>query len=252
MMMEESNSVEKMVFMAKLAEQTERYEEMKSIMKNVVMQKKKLSMEDRNLLSVAYKNVVGARRASWRVLNSMLAISDSAESRTKHVFSYKQKIEQELNEICQEVLELLDHLLKNKDLEAEESVFFHKMKGDYHRYMAEYLDGAAGQATIGNARDSYEGALKASEELATTNPIRLGLALNYSVFYYEILKNPERACLLAKSSFDDAVGDLELLTEEQYKDATLIMQLLRDNLTLWQTEGQATAMGKGGTVGADE
>ena len=129
-MVEDSTSMEKMVFMAKLAEQTERYEEMKSMMKNVELQKKKLTMEDRNLLSVAYKNVVGARRASWRVLNSMLAISDSAEAQTKYVFSYKQKFEQELNEICQEVLELLDHLLKNKDLKAEESVFFYKMKGD--------------------------------------------------------------------------------------------------------------------------
>jgi len=56
------------------------------------------------------------------------------------------------------------------------------------------------------------------------------------VFYYEILDDQKEACQLAKDAFDTAVGELEELTEEQYKDATLIMQLLRDNLTLWQSE----------------
>jgi len=63
------------------------------------------------------------------------------------------------------------------------------------------------------------------------------LALNFSVFYYEILNSPERACKLAKTAFDDAVSELDGLPEECYKDSTLIMQLLRDNLTLWTSDG---------------
>ena len=69
-----------------------------------------------------------------------------------------------------------------------------------------------------------------------TNPIRLGLALNFSVFHYEILKSQGEACRIAKDVFDQAVTELDDLPEEEYKDATLIMQLLRDNLTLWQAE----------------
>ena len=65
-----------------------------------------------------------------------------------------------------------------------------------------------------------------------THPIRLGLALNFSVFYYEILNSPERACHLAKQAFDDAIAELDSLNEDSYKDSTLIMQLLRDNLTV--------------------
>jgi 14-3-3 protein epsilon len=67
----------------------------------------------------------------------------------------------------------------------------------------------------------------------------LGLALNFSVFYYEILNSPDRACHLAKQAFDDAIAELDSLSEESYRDSTLIMQLLRDNLTLWtSSDGQ--------------
>jgi hypothetical protein len=79
----------------------------------------------------------------------------------------------------------------------------------------------------------------ANTDLAPTHPIRLGLALNFSVFYYEIMGQPDQACELAKNAFDDAIAELDTLNEESYKDSTLIMQLLRDNLTLWtsDTEG---------------
>merc|ERR1711967_183704 len=76
----------------------------------------------------------------------------------------------------------------------------------------------------------------ANTDLPTTHPIRLGLALNFSVFYYEVLNSPEKACNLAKNAFDEAIQELDTLSEESYKDSTLIMQLLRDNLTLWTSE----------------
>ncbi len=78
----------------------------------------------------------------------------------------------------------------------------------------------------------------ATKELPSTHPIRLGLALNWSVFYYEILNAPERACQLAKQAFDDAIADLDNVSEESYRDTTLIMQLFRDNLTLWTSDMQ--------------
>lgn len=76
----------------------------------------------------------------------------------------------------------------------------------------------------------------AQAELVTTSPIRLGLALNFSVFYYEVLNRSDEACKLARQAFEDAIAELDSVAEDVYKDATLIMQLLRDNLTLWTSD----------------
>ena len=69
-----------------------------------------------------------------------------------------------------------------------------------------------------------------------------------SVFYYEILKSPEKIGSRAKTAFDGAIAELDTLSEESYKDSTLIMQLLRDNLTLWtsDTQGDEAEAGEGG------
>merc|ERR1711862_998758 len=92
----------------------------------------------------------------------------------------------------------------------------------------------------------------AVKDLPPTHPIRLGLALNFSVVYYEILNSPERACTLAKQAFDDAIAELDTLSEDSYKDSTLIMQLLRDNLTLWTSDMQDENGEEGGDEGGED
>lgn len=116
---------------------------------------------------------------------------------------------------------------------------FYYRKGDYHRYLAEFATGSDRKEAAENSLVAYKAASDiAMTELPPTHPIRLGLALNFSVFYYEILNSPDRACRLAKAAFDDAIAELDTLSEESYKDSTLIMQLLRDNLTLWTSDMQ--------------
>lgn len=231
---------EQLKALARTAESAERYDDMCQFMKALVkaVGEDELSVEERNLLSVAYKNVIGARRASWRTLN----VEDSTHSDL--VLKYRSQVESELADICKEVLDLLHSNMipasKNNG-DTESQVFYLKMTGDYYRYLAEF------QPSDQHAQDAkkhYEEAFKIatddSEEkaLPPTHPIRLGLALNFSVCYYEILKDPTKACELAKSAFDDAIAKLDTLDDASYKDSTLIMQLLRDNLTLWTQDNQ--------------
>ncbi|KAJ1679459.1 14-3-3 protein [Spiromyces aspiralis] len=227
--------------MAKLAEQAERYDEMVKNMKEVAsLAKEELSLEERNLLSVAYKNVIGSRRASWRIVSSIeqKELSKGSEN-AKLVSEYRGKIEEELANICYDILSILDnHLIQNASSD-ESNVFYNKMKGDYYRYLAEFQTKDTRKESADKALVAYNAASDiANSGLAPTHPIRLGLALNFSVFYYEILNSPDRACQLAKQAFDDAIAELDTLSEESYKDSTLIMQLLRDNLTLWTSDMQ--------------
>ncbi|ESO11612.1 hypothetical protein HELRODRAFT_185239 [Helobdella robusta] len=232
-----SGDRDELVQQAKLAEQAERYDDMATSMKKVTELGTELSNEERNLLSVAYKNVVGARRSSWRVISSIEQKTEGNEKKQGMVKEYKLKIEKELEEVCKDVLDLLDKFLIAKAGNAESKVFYLKMKGDYYRYLAEVRTSAEKTSVVAESEKAYQSALDiAKEQMQPTHPIRLGLALNYSVFFYEILNSQERACQLAKLAFDDAIAELDTLNEDSYKDSTLIMQLLRDNLTLWTSE----------------
>ncbi|GJJ79183.1 14-3-3 protein epsilon [Entomortierella parvispora] len=229
------------VYLAKLAEQAERYEEMVEEMKEVAFTDQELTVEERNLLSVAYKNVIGARRASWRIVSSIEQKEESkgAGDHVSMIKTYRAKIEEELAKICNDILMVLEkHLIPAAGM-GESKVFYHKMMGDYHRYLAEFATGEKRKEAADKSLVAYKAASEvAITELPPTHPIRLGLALNFSVFYYEILNSPDRACHLAKQAFDDAIAELDTLSEESYKDSTLIMQLLRDNLTLWTSDMQ--------------
>jgi len=236
------------VYKAKLAEQAERYEEMVEYMKEVATASSgDLSLEERNLLSVSYKNVVGARRASLRIIGSIeQKEKEKGGANAQIVSSYKVKVSSELKDVCNDILGLLDERregnlitkAKASQSPAEAGVFYLKMKADYFRYLAEFTDGDEKNDNAKDAEGAYKSATSEAHELAPTHPIRLGLALNYSVFLYEVQGKSQEACDLAKSAFDDAIAELDTLDEESYKDSTLIMQLLRDNLTLWTSDNE--------------
>ncbi|UYV62077.1 14-3-3zeta [Cordylochernes scorpioides] len=291
---------DELVQRAKLAEQAERYDDMAAAMKQVTETGVELSNEERNLLSVAYKNVVGARRSSWRVISSIEQKTEGSERKQQMAKEYREKVEKELKEICYDVLSLLDKYLIPKASNAESKVFYLKMKGDYYRYLAEVATGDQRNGVVEESQKAYQEAFDISKskmqpthpirlglalnfsvfyfeilnspekacqlakqesqksyqeafdisksKMQPTHPIRLGLALNFSVFYFEILNAPDRACHLAKQAFDDAIAELDTLNEDSYKDSTLIMQLLRDNLTLWtsDTQGDGDEQQEGG------
>lgn len=316
---------EQLKALAVLTEAGDRFEHMCEVMKQLVKGKEKLSVEERNMLSVAYKNMVGQRRKSWR--------SFDKDEKDPLKAQYKAVIEAELRAKCYEVLgilqdDLIDEGLKsywislyetckakvqkdngkdekkgsskddvalegaiqkevylvwckdlknsdkavyNADVDAstiakletmhgtpfgkdtelkpndplqlikdrlesvETLVFYLKMCGDYYRYLAELS--STEDDLAGKSEKFYKDALICAHScLAPTHPTRLGLSLNMSVCYFEILKKMREACDLAQRAFDAAIQNLDSLSDNNYKDSTLIMQLLRDNLTIWQPE----------------
>mmetsp|Transcript_5741 Transcript_5741/g.16790 ORF Transcript_5741/g.16790 Transcript_5741/m.16790 type:complete len:240 (+) Transcript_5741:73-792(+) len=232
-------SRDKEVYFAKLAEQAERYDEMADHMENVGKLGDELSVEERNLLSVAYKNAVGSRRAAWRIITSVEQKEKSKgnEDNAKFANEYCKKVEGELQKICDTILGLLDSNLIVKASSGESKVFYQKMKADYYRYIAEFTKDENKTSAADSAETAYADAAKVAEkDLAVTHPIRLGLALNYSVFLYEVQGKPDEACKMARTAFEDAIAELDNVAEDSYKDSTLIMQLLRDNLTLWTSD----------------
>merc|ERR1712066_221008 len=131
-----------------------------------------------------------------------------------------------MGQAYQEAHEVPEKGLITKAANDESKVFYQKMKADYYRYIAEFTEGDKKTAAAENARKAYQEAHEVAEkDLAVTHPIRLGLALNYSVFQYEVLSNPEEACKMARTAFEDAIAELDNVAEDSYKDSTLIMQL---------------------------
>jgi len=239
-------SRENALFMAKRSEEAERYEEMIMYMKQIVALAKSgdemkgdeagaKGVEERNLISVGYKNIMSQRRTAHRT------VASAGDEQFK---DFQDKIAKEVFALIEEVItDVVNPFVKGNANTAaatdnEVLVFFKKMEGDYNRYGAEITTADQRTQYKDAALAAYTEAQRLAESLDSTNPIRLGLALNFSVFYYEICDLKEEACELAKTAFDTAIDHLDALSEDAYKDSTLIMQLLKDNLTLWQDTQQ--------------
>lgn len=190
--------------------------------------------EERDVLAIGFNNVISARRSSHRAL---LHASQDESKKSSLVREYRSQLEVEIRDLCMDALKLLEeHLLQTNLAKNESRVFFLKMAGDYYRYLAEL---SRSSQYVNKAQAYYQEGIQTAEEImAPTHPIRLGLSLNYSVCFYEILGKKQQACELAKAAFDRAISKLDNLDEADYKDSTLIMQLLRDNLTLWTADNQ--------------
>ena len=223
---------ESLIFKATLAEQAQQYDEMVSQMNALVRLDLDLTFEERQMLAVAYKNKLEARRASWRIV-SFIEEGKSSGVEVGVIKAYRETIESELKDICGDILDLLDkRLIPGSNNDSEAKVFYYKMKADYRRYTAEFTDDR--DEVIGASLKAYEKASAIAEsELPTAHPIRLALALNFSVFCYEILKSPRKALETAETALNRAADDLG-----NYQDSAFISKLIRNNLSLWNAELQ--------------
>ncbi len=222
--------------MARVAEQAERFDDMVDFLKPILKNKGgDFSVEERNLLSVGFKNLIGGKRTAIRTIT---AIEQNAKyqkygSALQH---YKKKIEGELQKDCQNIINMIKNDAMKALADPEGKAFFLKMVGDYYRYMAESAQADLLTQAREGALEHYKQADAAGKDLPACNPIKLGLALNFSVFYYEVMQDNKQACQLAETALQDAMNKIDDVDEETFRDAKSIIELLKENLTLWKEE----------------
>jgi len=192
-----------------------------------------VTSDERNLLSVAFKNLISSKRAACRTIAAI-------EQNPKYskfgdaLAGYKAGIEKKLQDDCQRIIDMINSKVLAKSCDGEPKAFFVKMVGDYYRYIAENAKGDNLEKVKQAALAAYNDAN--AIPLPPCNPIKLGLALNFSVFHYEAMKNHKAACDLADQSLQDALDKIDELEEDDFRDAKSIIELLKENLSLWKEE----------------
>lgn len=220
--------------MARVAEQAERFEDMVNFIKPVLDNKgSALTSDERNLLSVAFKSLISSKRTAWRTI-SAIEQNPKYQKYGASLADYKHKIEQQLYADCEKIIDIVRSKILSKQSEDEAKAFFVKMVGDYYRYIAETAQGDKLEQVKNEALKAYSEAQQIA--LPPCNSTKLGLALNFSVFYYEVIKDHKKACDLAEESLQAALDKIDDISEEDFRDAKSIIELLKENLTLWKEE----------------
>lgn len=234
------------VWMAKLAQEAARYEDMAAYMRLAIETGLPTNKDEDNMLAAAYKRVLDAKRSARRTLAAIEVKADATPWEAAVARRYRTRVDAELRALCAEMLSLVDRWLSSTHaataaaIDPATGVFYWKLRADYNRYAAEAAaadDPAGRAAAVADSRAAYERADRLGRHaLLPVDPIRLGLMLNYSVFLYQVCQQRRQGHDLAKGAFDDAVAQIDAIDAQMYDDATLILRLIRDNLTVWIQE----------------
>ena len=229
--------MEEKIFLARVAEQAERFEDMVSFLNEAIDLKsgEDFTVDERNLLSVGFKNLIGSQRGAIRTIGA-IEQNPKYQKFNDALSQYKVKIEKELYDKCMTIVKCVQNKCIQLAKEDESKAFFQKMIGDYYRYVAESAHDAILEEVKQGALVGYQEAAKLSQGLNACNPIRLGLALNFSVFNYEVMNDQKKACELGETALSEALEKIDDVDEETFRDAKSIIELLKENLSLWKEE----------------
>ena len=221
------------VYLAKIYQMAERYPDMMKCAINFVKMDPNLTLEERNIFLTCSKNYIVEKRASWRILNQIEKKEKNSQN-LAYLKEIKTKLEDELRTNCEEVQITLDkHLVPNsKDFETK--CFYLKLKGDFFRYRAEFTTAKEHETVCLQSEKSYKDAFEIAEKnIPIFSSTRLGLALNLSIFYYEIKSMKEEACHIARNAYEEAIKIKDELEKNKAFESLKIIQLLNENLKLW-------------------
>lgn len=228
------------IFLMKLFQKTERYPEMVKAINKYVEQNPTLNEEEKKLLCDGYKNIISDKRNSLRLLSNLSKKEEEEGKQINHkkqINIIREKIESELLSIFEEVHSILDKYLIPNAQNTETKVFYMKIKADYYRYHCEFAENDAFEEAKAKAEKIYKEAYDlALKEISIYNSVRLGLALNYSVFEYEIMDNKNDAYNIAQKAYDEVMKVVDDLEKDRTSENLLLIQLLKENLNLWNNE----------------
>ena len=228
--------MEAKIFMARVADQAERYQDMVDFLKEIIQESSgDLSMDVRNLLSVGFKNLISGQRSAWKTVQAIEQNKKYAQYQSD-CEEYRKKIGDELAANCEKVINIVKEQALPKAEDDEAKVFYLKMIGDYYRYNAEAASGDQLSAVTENALKYYDEATEAAKQLKPYNSTKLGLALNFSVFYYELKNDSSKACTIAEEALEGAKSEIDNMDNDEARDALSIIELLKENLDLWKEE----------------
>ena len=225
------------IFLARMAEQAERYDDMVDHLKSALdVKTDDLSTDERNLVSVGFKNWIGSRRTALRNIQ-YVGQNPKYQCFSGGLNTYKERIEGELYDQCKDIIKTIeDKLIPKTGSNNESKAFFYKMIGDYYRYIAESAKDERLTEVSNGATDNYDLAKTECESLESYNPIKLGLALNFSVFYFEVKNDKPAAIELADAAYSEAKDKIQDADEEIYRESKGILELIKENLDLWKEE----------------
>lgn len=228
-----------LIYYSRLYERAEKYDEMVQCINLFIKLNPKLTLEERNILAAGYKNIIGSKRFSWRYLYNQYKKEERIKNSlaASYVNEIKIKVENEIRAICKELTNLIDNYLLQSSDDPEYKVYFLKLKADYYRYLCEFTKDEEFDISLSSAEKFYKEAHDIAEKYLTTiSTTRLGTALNYSVLLFEIKNQREEASNIAKAALDEGLKVLDDLEKNKQKDTILIIQLLMENLILWNSE----------------
>ncbi|XP_031127827.1 14-3-3-like protein GF14-12 [Ipomoea triloba] len=219
------------LYLCKLAEQAQDYNEIFELMGDTVgVLDSELTREEIRLLSLAYSKVTGPLRAAWLVAynNETLETDEQKQTLAK---GYREKLGDKLSKLCDKLEGMLDSI-SPYTTSSDAKLCYYKLSSDHFRSLSEFHVGPDKQKVDMDAEVMYVNAQAHAEAVSPADPVRLGLAFNYSVFQYENLKSPVAAIETANKAFDNAMASIDTL-EMLGEESTHVLGMLHDNLTLW-------------------
>ena len=232
---------EKNIYMALLAQQCSRFEEMfKFLEDSVIIRNKDLSFKERELLAYGYVTYIKSKRKS---LHMIMAYETKEKKNENSIFlsyiqEYRRTLESDLTLSCQKIIYIIDSLLIKKADNNESKIFYKKLKGDLNRYIAEYAKDELREKVMKDGLTAYQEAMNLSKDMPIMNETLLGLALNMSLFYYEVINERKNAIKIADECIHKVEKELANFDQDNENNKVImaLIGLIKENWENWTIE----------------